>query len=399
MFTWELGGAQGHVFRQLPIAEALRDRGWTVIFAVRELAAVRPIHERGFRTVIAPRLQEPRTARLQAVNYAEILMRAGLIEPGPIETLLRSWLDLYDLLGVDIICADFAPSSQIAARIAGIKQTATGDGFAFPPPTFPSPTIRPWLKIPQQRFQESDRRVLTLVNQVSKKMGGPMLETIGALVAGQPGFLNTFEELDHYERTADQLTKTPYIGPVFNSPPGNDIVWPEDGPKGDGGPKVFAYLNGRAPPFKDYVKAVHAEAGSAVVVGRGLDEATAQQLSSPGLTVTSQNLSLSSVFEACDVVVCHGGMGTLSQTLMAGVVPVVIPQHPEQGINGFRLKAQSLGETLGANDKPSLLPSLIQRALGGVHQDNVSAFAAKYAHYDVTATVQKIADKTAAQVS
>lgn len=363
-----------------------------MIFAVRELAAVGPIHTRGFRTVVAPRLQDPRTARLQAFNYAEILMRAGFIEAGPIETLLQSWLDLFGLLGVDIIAADFAPASQIAARAAGLPQVATGDGFAFPPPIFPGPTIRPWLQVPIGRLRESDRRVLGLVNAVSKKFGGPALDTIGALVTGSPSFLNTFEELDHYERTKAQTIGYTYSGPVFNSPSGNDISWPGNGPSSAGGSKVFAYLNARAPNFADHVKAIQSLAGSAVVVGRGLADGMAEKLSGPGLTVTGENLYLPGVFKDCDAVVCHGGMGTLSQALLAGVVPVVLPQHPEQGINGFRLKALGLGESLGANDKPAILPSLIKRALDGVHQEQVSAFAKRYAGYDVAETVRSIAN-------
>lgn len=325
-------------------------------------------------------------------------MRAGFIEAGPIETLLRSWLDLFELLGVDIIAADFAPASQIAARVAGIKQIAVGEGFACPPPVFPSPTIRPWLNVPAGRLQESDRRVLTLVNQVSKKLGGPMLDTIGRLVNGKPNFLNTFRELDHYERSEKHAADYIQLGPVFNSPTGQDISWPSDGKHFDRGPKIFGYLNALTPAFPEYVKAIKSAAGSAVVVGRGLADGMADKLSGPGLTVTGENLYLPSVFQDCDAVVCHGGMGTLSQSLSAGVVPVVIPQHPEQGISGFRLKAQGLGESLGATDKPGILAGLIRRALDGVHEENVKAFAAKYSDYDVTDTVRRIADETAALI-
>lgn len=66
--------------------------------------------------------------------------------------------------------------------------------------------------------------------------------------------------------------------------------------------------------------------------------------------------------EACDLVVCHGGNGTIYQALQHGKPIIGIPTIPDQQFNMRRVEALGLGKVLSWNDfsnKPAFLLELI----------------------------------------
>ncbi|MDP3948150.1 MAG: glycosyltransferase [bacterium] len=50
------------------------------------------------------------------------------------------------------------------------------------------------------------------------------------------------------------------------------------------------------------------------------------------------------VCQKVDIVVCHGGIGTISQALVAGKPVVVVPFNPDQYLHGFRFEELGLGK-------------------------------------------------------
>jgi UDP:flavonoid glycosyltransferase YjiC (YdhE family) len=54
--------------------------------------------------------------------------------------------------------------------------------------------------------------------------------------------------------------------------------------------------------------------------------------------------------QECDVVVCHGGNGTIYQALQHGKPIVGIPTIPDQEFNMRRVKALGVGETLALKE-------------------------------------------------
>jgi UDP:flavonoid glycosyltransferase YjiC (YdhE family) len=73
------------------------------------------------------------------------------------------------------------------------------------------------------------------------------------------------------------------------------------------------------------------------------------------------------VMEHCDLVVCHGGNGTIYQALRYGKPVIGIPTVPDQQINMRRVEALGIGKTLKWTDisnNPETLLDLIREILG-----------------------------------
>jgi UDP:flavonoid glycosyltransferase YjiC (YdhE family) len=69
----------------------------------------------------------------------------------------------------------------------------------------------------------------------------------------------------------------------------------------------------------------------------------------------------------CDVVVCHGGNGTIYQALQHGKPVVGIPTIPDQAFNMRRVKALGVGETLTMKEferSPEKLFTLARQVAG-----------------------------------
>jgi hypothetical protein len=73
------------------------------------------------------------------------------------------------------------------------------------------------------------------------------------------------------------------------------------------------------------------------------------------------------------IVITHGGIGSIYQSLFVGKPLLVIPQHLEQFDNGSRVKDLNVGDLLNVNDKDK--PKL-RRAITSLVDDDVSRLAA-----------------------
>jgi UDP:flavonoid glycosyltransferase YjiC (YdhE family) len=85
---------------------------------------------------------------------------------------------------------------------------------------------------------------------------------------------------------------------------------------------------------------------------------------------------------ACDLVICHGGNGTLTSSVLHGAPCLIIPQQQEQLINAHQCIAAGMGLGLGPHvtDKEKI-SSLLNRLLTEpIFKQAASACQLKY-HY------------------
>ena len=180
LFAWELGGGLGHVGNFVPVARALHDAGHQVAFALRDLRSLAaidpgadiPVFQAPVCTYQIQGLADP------PLNYAEILMRYGYLDSEMLYGLVAGWRRLVATTGAEIMVADHSPSAMLAARILGIRCVLLGNAFIVPPQVSPTPTMRPWMNIPEMRLASSDKRILDTMNKVLTDAGSPALAHI-----------------------------------------------------------------------------------------------------------------------------------------------------------------------------------------------------------------------------
>jgi UDP:flavonoid glycosyltransferase YjiC (YdhE family) len=402
-YAWELGMDLGHLLRFLQPALRLRERGHQVAFAVRDLSnAESTLGRHGFTLMQAPIWIAESNLRGATVSYPEIILRYGFLSYPGLKALVKAWRELFRHARPDLVLCDHSPAALLAARIVGLPYAPIGSGFFSPPQVKPLPTMRYWIEGPKERLEQADAVATRTANRVIADFGGPRLESLADLFRGDENFLCTFEELDHYPGRDPAR----YWGPTYETEQGLEVGWPA----GDG-PKVFAYLK---PRYRDFAKVLDtlAKSGARVVVyAPGISRDQAKKLASDRMRISRDPVRLKSLIPESNLTICHGGPGTVTASLLAGVPLLILPTQLEQYITSRRIsemgsglfvdlekdegkadKKQGAGRAKRGGTSKIDYSALIRRLLGEKSfGDKARAFAEKYKRFNSARQAELIA--------
>lgn len=340
LFAWELGANLGHLARDLPVAEALRAEGHEIAFAVRDTrTAAQLLTPKGFAFTQSPlcvnrtRLAEP------PANYAEMLAAEGWCDKDALLGHLQAWLSVIRLGRFDAVVADHAPGALIAAHILERPAIPFGSGFEIPPDVEPMPGIRPWENHSTGRLLSSERKVLGHINTAVAACGGKPYERLGRLF-GENAVLASFPELDHYGPRHGGR----YVGSIHGLDGAVTLSWPATD-----GPRVLAYLRPQHPTVSRVMEEMGASGVNAICVvpGAGREFINRYQRDSPA--IADRPAALGQLLKTADVVVCHAGIGTISETLLSGVPLLMIPATVEQYLVARCVESLGAGKVFGGH--------------------------------------------------
>lgn len=329
--AWEYGGDLGHVQRLTSLARALREAGHDPALAFSSLQHAAATSA-GYRCYQAPLTVQAARPDFSPANLSHVLLQLGFQDPSGLEAPVRAWLSILALEKPDVLVADYAPVSLLAARIAGVPAVTIGSGFSSPPRVSPLPALRTWTATPEEQLRAHDEAATAAANRALSALGGTPLENAAQLFAGRDDILCTYPELDPF----GPREGAEYLGPLDDAMPGAEETWPDDHR-----PRILAYLKPRYPGFGKVVAAIQASGASALVVAPGLRPADVQALSSPRVRVIPRAITLAPVLAACDLCVGHAGLGFTAKALSAGVPLAMLPMHLEQLL--MAQHAQALG--------------------------------------------------------
>ena len=124
LLAWELGDGLGHVNRLLPLARALRDAGHETIWAIKDVVGGGRRLGSDVGPIVAAPIR-PQSGNTQPpLSLADILITMGFSQPDALKPMLRSWVDLLELVGPDVVLADYSPTALLAARILELLSCA-----------------------------------------------------------------------------------------------------------------------------------------------------------------------------------------------------------------------------------------------------------------------------------
>jgi UDP-N-acetylglucosamine:LPS N-acetylglucosamine transferase len=394
LMAWELGANLGHVDRQLLLARALRERGHEPVFVLRDLSRAHArVAVEGFRIgqapVWLPRLNQPP----RQGNFANVLAAAGWLDAPGLAGLLAGWQTWIDLLQPAAVLADHAPTALLAARGSGLPLWACGSAFEIPPALQGS--FAPF-RVDDARERAAcngyDHSVLPSVNAALGLLGRPPLARLTAIFDGVGKVLLTLPELAHYGDLGASAADVHWVGPLFAASSGADARWP-DGP----GPRAFVYVEPGQPVFEPLVAALQASGLRSLVHAKGLAEAAARRLSGPGLRFEPNPVRMDQALAGADLVVCHGGQGTLAAAALAGKPVLVLPTQLEQAMAARRVQACGWGLAVEpAGPPPTLAPVLLRLLREPGFAQAAQVVAQRHAGATPAATAQRVADLVSA---
>ena len=384
LYTWELGQGYGHVAGFLPLARKLRDDGHTVTLALRDLShADALLSADGFAIVQAP-VWFPETVGLPPpVSYAEILFSVGYLTSSGLESLVRGWRALFDLVQPDLLVVDHAPTALLASRGLKLPRVLFGSGFFSPPRMHPMPSIRPWLNVPIDRLVDSERRAVEIINPVVERLEGAPLRVLADLFSVDEDFLCTFAELDHY---ADRPGAR-YWGARFVATEGTMPDWPPGT-----GERIVAYLRPSHPDFERVLQHLREGSYRVLVHAPGADDRILRRYRTPSLAFSPAPIHMARATAECDLVICHAGSGTVVASLLAGRPLVLMPLHVDQALTARSVVKLGAGLMVDDDSRSVSYRRIVTEALRNpVYKDQATSFARRYADFDQERQIERIA--------
>lgn len=381
LIAWEMGEALGHLVRCLRFAEELRDRGHAVTLALKDvrLPGARDVGS-GIAVLPAPTTRHADARRLAPVNYADMLLTCGFAEPQDVAARIRAWDDLYTLVRADVVVADHAPTALLAAEGAGIPHLAIGNGFAVPPAVSPWPSMRPWDAVAEERLLAAESRldgVLKAAWPHSGRQRSPRMRQL----FGSHDVLDTFPELDHYDRQG----RGNYVGPIVTMPTGLLATW-----QSHERAKVLAYLRPEVPGFAAIMNALSCLDAEVLCVVPGLTHEVARRLATRSLRIALAPLMLPPLLECADLAVGYANGGFSTQALLAGVPLLLRPKYVEQALLSHRIKALGAGKMLvGRVGVTDILTSLQELLFNPEYRQAAGVFQERHRHFSPIRAIEE----------
>ncbi|WP_141397414.1 glycosyltransferase family 1 protein [Polaromonas sp. AER18D-145] len=393
LIIWEHGGNLGHLSRLLPIAIALRDAQWKVIFAVADkVSAQRFLAPAGFNCIKLPRIAPKVAAAISGpLNHAEILLRMGFERVDQVRSVLDRWYALFDDIKPTAVLVDASPVALYAARSAGIPTVVIGHGFEIPPEQAPRPCFMPWVENSVARAEELELRLERALEELAKTIPARLRKnapkSMNDLFSSDSIALCAWSELDHFDRPAGVRDASDvYFGPIWSESPGGELLsWPD----GDG-PKVLCYLNLRDKRYDLTWQALKLQGANVLVISpSGLPRAC-EAARGWGIRVVEHPVQLDPLIRDSAAIVGNGGMGLTSMSLQAGKRILLLPEHMEQAILAYRLSKQGLALATIRNKIKTVVAEKVDQLLSGeISAERIKNFSLRHGDYRPGVAVQK----------
>lgn len=339
-----------HISRPLLVAKELRNRGHNLLFA-GESSKTKFIREEGFDVLS---LFEPNPEIL----FGNI--RAGrlkFINDATIDRMIEADLALYRSIKPDLVLTDGRFSAPISTHIAGIRHAAivnvsSTEYRALPyipffdgiPGWAISRNSHLWkmlevfnLKLEMVVFDNA----MNIFKKLSRKYR--LAKTITATNCLTGKDLTLLADIPEYFPTRNLPDNYRYVGPLTwetASPPPS--WWP---PRKSGSPLIYITMGttGIGDFFHTVYELLRTSNISAIIT----TGAQASGLESiDGKVYIEKYIDGDLAMKECDMVICHGGNGTIYQALKQGKPIIGIPTIPDQKFNMRRVEALGVGRTL-----------------------------------------------------
>ena len=385
-------GDPGHAFPMIALGRALRAAGHEVTLQTgRQWQEVVVGEELAFAA--APEYPVFPTREAPLKPYQAVLRATEETQP------------LVDQCAPDVVVHDvltLAPA--LAAERAGVKvatlvphvdpRTAPGappySVGALPPRTAFGRGLWGTLRPATNRGLESGRAEL---NETRRRLGLPAVDHLHSGLSRQLTMVASFPALE-YPRPAEPATEI--IGPLIWEPPTEPVALPP----GDG-PLVLVAPSTAQDPKHKLLRASIAGLGQldgVRVLATWNRRPLAEPIELPANVTLVEWISYAQTMSHCDVVINHGGHGTLARVLASGAVPVVVPAGGDQAENAARVAWAGAGVRVaprlasprairGATERALLEPSL---------RSTARQFEDWYANHDAGARATELLEQLAA---
>lgn len=288
LLVWELGGGRGHICTLSAIAKCLEK------YEIEPILALKPSKlklDLPWKTVTSPQvsIKPLHDGSFDSYFCTDVLHIHGFGDEHTLKYHIKAWENLINLVKPDLIIADFAPASVLAAKNK-VPVFVVGHSF-YVPPYFDQPAVR---NNPPQQAIDRKKIIASVVQKVTKRE-----ESLGELLNGDCSFVLTIPQLDLYRNYRNNSTR--YLGD-YNAP-------------------IQQCLGNPSGPVWTYLR----------------DDWLHKKELNFRLNLKPSYGNFNSVLKGKSAVIHHGGIGTSLSCLLAGIPQIIYPLDLEKQLNGSML--------------------------------------------------------------
>ncbi len=333
-------GDPGHAFPMIALGGVLVERGHTVAMDTWQKWR-EPVEAAGMTFTQAPEYQVFPTREKPLKPYAAAVRAAQQIRPF-----------VHDF-APDVAVADIlTPGPALAAELEGVPlATLVPHVFPFVPPGHPIYSIGariPRTSLGAALWTRANRRVVVpsleagraQYNETRRRLGLDPLPWVHTALSRELTLVGTLPQLE-YPRRWERWMRV--VGPLQWEPPGERV----EPPPGRGPVVLVAPSTSQDPEHVLLRAALEGLADAPVrVIATSNGREPAEPIPVPPNAVLVPWLSYSKTMPLCDVVVLHGGHGTLVRALAAGCSVVVCPAAGDMNENASRVEWAGVGKRI-----------------------------------------------------
>jgi hypothetical protein len=381
--TWELGWGYGHVASVAPLAVAMRARGHETVFAARDPVSADDVAGGAFSAIVQAPIYTRRLRRRDTLTYGQVIAEGGFVDAASVAALVRAWLTLFDMLGLDALLVEHAPVSLLAAHIAGLRAVRIGPTFTAPPARDPMPTLMPWARHRNAELAEAGRPADAIVQAVCRMFGAPPLSGVAELLGRAPNFALSWPELDHH----GPQPGIGYYGPLAGIAASARPRWPSGQ-----GPRTLVYLRFDRPAGRTVADALgmlgwptvwHAAAPPGFALA-------------PNILLSPDPLDMAGMAGDADLFVGRGSHGAGCAMLRAGLPQLLLPDTLESLLVTYRLRQAGVASSQsGSADAGEVAAALTRIATDDLIRAAAHRYRDAYDPYDAEMATEMLADDVA----
>nr|WP_319491232.1 nucleotide disphospho-sugar-binding domain-containing protein [uncultured Desulfobacter sp.] len=366
-----------HLSRPLEIAKQMLDFGGRISFA-GESCKTKFIAQEGFH--VYPLFEVDPDLLFGNIRNRKI----KFISDSIIEKMIRADLSLFDKIKPDLVVSDGRFSVMISAQIAGIRHASVVNGSStayraipylpfikqkafdeFPPKGLIPKLLNPVnLKIEMLMFDN----IMCIFKTLSRKYGLHQKVTATNCLCGTD--LTLIADIPEFFPTLNLPSDYHYIGPITWKAPLSESFPPWWPPKKQN--KTLIYLTmgttGESGLFQSIYNVLKNMDDVIIVITTGSQ--SNEIISVPDKVYVTDFMDGDAIMELCDMVICHGGNGTIYQAMAHGIPVIGIPTIPDQDFNMRRVQALGVGKKISMGDALEM-PEKIRAAVNTLRDGKI----------------------------
>ncbi|MBL7002516.1 MAG: hypothetical protein ISR69_00645 [Gammaproteobacteria bacterium] len=387
VLAWELGSNYGHLSKMLTLTRPFISKGYKVSFILRDLSHVQQLGvPDNINIYQSPFISGKQSAQYAPTNYSDILLGVGYSDLNKFVGALRGWITLFELLKPDLLICDHSPTALLAAKANGCKVVNFGTGFELVDLHEPFASLRLWEKVPQSSLVAADQSLLIKINKALKLNQKKGYSNLKSAFTVDQSYLCTLPELDPYIGRKN----TPYWGPLMEMGSGVTPVWPKQD-----GFKVFVYVRPDIKIMLHLIKAMMSLNLSVLIhcIGGYTPKIDGIQ-NLENIHICEKPLNMSEIVKQADLILCHGGHGTVANALLAGIPLLLFPTQQEQKNTAVRLTNLGVAlELKGQESQQQLKKKLNSFIKQEQFKSNMNVLKDKYQDFNITELVEDISQR------